>query len=377
MSRIRVLIVDDQENARRTLRRLLEAEPGFQICGEASDGLEAIQRAAELAPDVVLMDLAMPHMGGLAATRQIVEESPGVEVLIVSAYRTPELVVQAQEAGASGYLSKAMIDRSIVEAVEVLGRHQYYFSLGDPPPVESPPDPGGQEQETESRSGAVIATVTPIRLAHVRSSRHEPAGVARGLRAVELALTLPAQDERGLLREFARRTREEVGYPIVWLGQPAVGDAETLATVAEAGFGSEGASAPEVPAAEERGFSPVSIVLQVRQPVVVTGLSAEPSLRPWLTPFLREGCQAIALLPLEWSGVLYGVLALFSDDAGPFSQRELDLLGLASGSLAARMALLRACAEAGLEPGRIGSGFGPSSWKARADAGGDSRVGRW
>src|SRR3954467_15030402 len=101
---IRVLIVDDHGVVREGLRAYLELEPDITVVGEARDGLEAVRRAAELQPDVVLMDLVMPNMDGVDATTRIKEQQPSVHVIVLTSFLEEDQVVPAIRAGATSYL---------------------------------------------------------------------------------------------------------------------------------------------------------------------------------------------------------------------------------------------------------------------------------
>ena len=103
---VRVLLADDQTLFRVGLARLLEADPRVEIVGEAADGAEAVRLVGSLKPDVVLMDLKMPNMDGISATREIVSKHPDVKVLILTAWDADNHVIQALKAGASGYILK-------------------------------------------------------------------------------------------------------------------------------------------------------------------------------------------------------------------------------------------------------------------------------
>src|SRR5438270_9712170 len=105
-ARIRVLIVDDHGVVREGLRAYLELEPDILVVGEARDGQEAVRRAQELAPDVVLMDLVMPNMDGVDATSLIKQHRPEIHVIILTSYLEDERVVPAIKAGATSYLLK-------------------------------------------------------------------------------------------------------------------------------------------------------------------------------------------------------------------------------------------------------------------------------
>src|SRR5437667_5922455 len=106
MQKIAVLLADDHTVVRQGFRALLETEPDIAIVGEAETGRQAVQQARKLQPDVVLMDIAMPMLNGLEATRQIIRDVPSTKVLILSSYSDDEYVQQLTGAGASGYLLK-------------------------------------------------------------------------------------------------------------------------------------------------------------------------------------------------------------------------------------------------------------------------------
>ncbi len=113
----RVLIVDDHGVVREGLRAYLELEPDIQLVGEAKDGLEAVRRAAELLPDVVLMDLVMPNMDGVEATSRIKEQQPATHVIILTSFLDDERVVPAIRAGATSYLLKDVAATDLARAI--------------------------------------------------------------------------------------------------------------------------------------------------------------------------------------------------------------------------------------------------------------------
>jgi DNA-binding NarL/FixJ family response regulator len=114
---VRVLIADDQTLFRVGLARLLEEDPRVHIVGQAGDGAEAVKLAASLKPDVVLMDLKMPNLDGIEATRQIASSLPGVKVLLLTTFEADNHVIQALKAGASGYILKDSKPDSIVSSL--------------------------------------------------------------------------------------------------------------------------------------------------------------------------------------------------------------------------------------------------------------------
>jgi two-component system, NarL family, response regulator NreC len=125
--RTRVLIADDHILVRRGMRAILEMYPEWEVCGEASTGTEAVGKASELRPDVVIMDISMPGPSGLEATRQIRQALPRTEVLIVSMHESREIIRAARDAGARGYLSKSESDSRLIEALTIVCRSEAYF----------------------------------------------------------------------------------------------------------------------------------------------------------------------------------------------------------------------------------------------------------
>jgi two-component system, NarL family, response regulator LiaR len=119
---IRVLIADDHAIVRKGIRALLSEAPGFEVVGEAVDGQEAVQRAAETNPDVILMDLVMPVMDGIEATSQITREQPDVRILVLTSFAADAKVFPAIKAGASGYLLKDSSPDDLIRAIRQVQR---------------------------------------------------------------------------------------------------------------------------------------------------------------------------------------------------------------------------------------------------------------
>jgi len=115
---IRILIVDDHTVVRHGLRLMLELKPGMQIVGEACDGIEALSQARSQKPDVILMDLEMPRVGGLQAISEIHPEFPGIRILVLTSFADSEKIVMAIKAGAAGYLLKDSTPSDLVRAIQ-------------------------------------------------------------------------------------------------------------------------------------------------------------------------------------------------------------------------------------------------------------------
>ncbi|GEJ99300.1 response regulator [Streptomyces sp. NPDC003388] len=117
---IRVLVADDQQMVRQGFTVLLDTKPGIEVVGQAVHGLDAIAKVRELAPDVVLMDIRMPELGGIEATRRITADHPDVRVLVLTTFDLDEYVYEALRAGASGFLLKDASADQLAEAVRVV-----------------------------------------------------------------------------------------------------------------------------------------------------------------------------------------------------------------------------------------------------------------
>lgn len=128
MKKIRILIADDHGVVRKGLRLQLEQQPDFEVVGEASDGREAVGMAEALAPDVVIMDIAMPNLNGIQATTQIVKKNPQVGVIILSMHSDETYLTRTLTAGAKGYLLKDNADVDLHRAVQVVAQGKPFFS---------------------------------------------------------------------------------------------------------------------------------------------------------------------------------------------------------------------------------------------------------
>jgi DNA-binding NarL/FixJ family response regulator len=119
---MRILIADDHELMRRGIRSLLLARPGYIVCGEAKDGREAVAKAKQLHPDIVLLDVTMPELNGLEAARLIRGESPRTHILILSQHDSHSMLGKALEAGARGYVCKSEAVSGLISALENIER---------------------------------------------------------------------------------------------------------------------------------------------------------------------------------------------------------------------------------------------------------------
>lgn len=128
MKTITVLLAEDHTIVREGFRRMLELDPDLKVIGEAQDGRQAVAMARKLNPDVVLMDIAMPHLNGLEATRQLLKAQPGIRILILSAHNDDAYVTDAITSGAKGFLLKQTSARDVCQAIREVNSGNTYFS---------------------------------------------------------------------------------------------------------------------------------------------------------------------------------------------------------------------------------------------------------
>ena len=117
MTNLKILIADDHDLIRKGLRRLIEEHPGWQVCGEARSGREAVEQCVQLQPDVIVIDVSMHDLNGLEATRQIRKSCPKIEVLVITHHDSDEMAAEVMDAGARGYVLKSDSDTDLVHGL--------------------------------------------------------------------------------------------------------------------------------------------------------------------------------------------------------------------------------------------------------------------
>lgn len=126
--KLRILLADDHEIVRRGLCALLQTHEGWEVCGEAIDGRDAVEKAKQLKPDVVVLDVGMPNLNGLDATRQLVQYDPNFKVIVLTITDSDQVIREALDAGARGFVLKSDAARDLVSAVEALQRKRMFFT---------------------------------------------------------------------------------------------------------------------------------------------------------------------------------------------------------------------------------------------------------
>src|ERR1700730_10594211 len=125
---LRILIADDHDLMRRGVKTLLLSHAGWEICGEAKTGREAVTKAESLKPDILVLDISMPDLNGVEAARRIRKSSPGTEILILSMHYSDQLRREIVDGGVRGYIMKSDSDRDLIIAVETLAKHKPFFT---------------------------------------------------------------------------------------------------------------------------------------------------------------------------------------------------------------------------------------------------------
>lgn len=190
LDKIRILLADDHTILRNGIRAILEDEPGMEVVGEAEDGRTAVSLASQLKPDIVIMDIAMPLLNGLEATRQIRRLCPGVKVIILSMHDNEEYIVQVLEAGAMGYILKDSAAKELIQALRTVHRGEAvlspaitriviedYLRWGGIRPTEDTKDLSPREREilqliAEGYTSKQIAEILTISIKTVQAHRN-------------------------------------------------------------------------------------------------------------------------------------------------------------------------------------------------------------
>ena len=230
MAPLRILIADDHEKVRLGLRSLLSLRPDWDICGEAVDGRDAVQKARELKPQVAVLDISMPRLNGLEAARQIRKEVPQTEVLIVSQHESSEVIAAAIDAGARGYVVKSDVPRDFLDAVEAVSQGKPVFSsrisehqpaITPPPSDDSLQNPGPEQPAIDHKlefAGGV--EMGALMRAVVESS--DDGIVSKDLNGVITSWNAGAQ------RIFGYTEAEVIGQPITIIIPPELQGEERL-----------------------------------------------------------------------------------------------------------------------------------------------------
>ena len=128
MKTLRILVADDHDVVRRGIKSLIESRPEWHVCDEARSGREAVAKAGEQKPDIVVLDISMPELNGLEAARRIQKVSPNSEILILSMHYSDQLIRDILDAGVRGFVVKSDSDRDLIIALETLANHKPFFT---------------------------------------------------------------------------------------------------------------------------------------------------------------------------------------------------------------------------------------------------------
>jgi len=153
---LRIFVADDHEVVRRGIGALLASHAGWDVCGEAGNGHEAVDNVAHLKPDIVILDICMPGLNGLEATRQILQSDPDQKVAILSITDSEQMIQEALKAGAKAYILKSDAAKDLIAAVEALQRNKTYFNSR----VEEIVLRGFLNTENRSPKGAILSELT-------------------------------------------------------------------------------------------------------------------------------------------------------------------------------------------------------------------------
>ena len=201
--KLRILIADDHEVVRRGLCALLQAREGWEICAEAKDGREAVEKAAQLKPDVVILDVGMPNLNGLAATRQLTQHDPHCKVIVLTITDSDQVIREALDAGARGFVLKSDAARDLVSAVEALQRNRMFFT-----PRSKRHGARRLSRQRAQRLQRRAAATTEVNRARARSNPTSGGG-----KKLERS-GLPAQPEHQDRRDAPQQHHAETRFPL-------------------------------------------------------------------------------------------------------------------------------------------------------------------
>ena len=231
MAPLRILIADDHEKVRWGLRSLLSLRPDWDICGEAVDGRDAVQKARELKPQVAVLDISMPQLNGLEAARQIRKEVPQTEVLIVSQHESSEVIAAAIDAGARGYVVKSDVPRDFLDAVEAVSRGKPVFSsrisehqsaITPAPSDDSPQNPVPEQPAIDHKLDCFAGGVEMGALMRAVVESSDDGIISKDLNGVITSWNAGAQ------RIFGYTEAEVIGQPITIIIPPELQGEERL-----------------------------------------------------------------------------------------------------------------------------------------------------
>ncbi len=208
---MRILVADDHEVIRKGVRALLTAGPGCEICGEAVDGQDAVEKAHQLQPDLIIMDVSMPKLNGLEATRMIRRSLPSTQILILTQHDSQEMMRQALNAGARGFVVKSSVAHDLLNAVEAARRGESFFDSAAVP-QDSPS--GAADAKTILRREAALKLVHDELEARVNQRTSELRAAEAGLRLLSGRLMQLQDEER---RRIARELHDSSGQALAAL----------------------------------------------------------------------------------------------------------------------------------------------------------------
>ena len=326
---IRVVIAEDSQLITEALRKLLETLGGYEVVGIAHNGREVVEMVEAHPPDLVLMDVVMPEMDGLDATRQIKSRPSAPRVIIMTATPTPEYQAAARSAGADEFLKKSEIRQQLPALLDSL-----YKQKRD---AAGPPET--RELQTEQTEDHLQTDLITSKLGERQVRRIAQADIEhlnQLLRAIHNinSLIFRERDRQQLLDGACNILVQTRGYRMVWIGLVQT-DSKRVVPVASAGEGIDCLGKAEVPWDDsDAGCSPVGTALRTRHVAVCHDTATDPSFAPWREIALASGCASVAAAPMLHNVQLFGAVAVYADHTQAFDPDELSLLQELAGDLA-------------------------------------------